>query len=51
MCCAEDCSLSVLLKCYKCVLSSYRWDNGEREKMSPWDIEPIPQEGAILFKL
>lgn len=23
-----------------------RWDNGEREKMSPWDIEPIPEEGT-----
>uniref|UniRef100_A0A3B4XQH8 Bromodomain and WD repeat domain containing 3 n=1 Tax=Seriola lalandi dorsalis TaxID=1841481 RepID=A0A3B4XQH8_SERLL len=24
-----------------------KWDNGEREKMSPWDMEPIP-EGAAL---
>lgn len=24
---------------------SHRWDNGEREKMSPWDMEPIPEEG------
>lgn len=23
----------------------FRWDNGEREKMSPWDMEPIPDEG------
>lgn len=24
-----------------------RWDNGEREKMSPWDMEPIPEEGQL----
>lgn len=30
---------------------SYRWDNGEREKMSPWDMEPIPQEGNDLLFL
>uniref|UniRef100_A0A8C1GUN5 Bromodomain and WD repeat domain containing 3 n=1 Tax=Cyprinus carpio TaxID=7962 RepID=A0A8C1GUN5_CYPCA len=28
-----------LFQCY-----IVRWDNGEREKMSPWDIEPIPEE-------
>lgn len=28
---------------------SYRWDNAEREKMSPWDMEPIPQEGNDLL--
>lgn len=22
-----------------------RWDNGEGEKMSPWDMEPIPEGG------
>jgi hypothetical protein len=22
-----------------------RWDNSEREKMSPWDMEPISDEG------
>lgn len=26
-------------------LHSIRWDNGECEKMSPWDMEPIPEEG------
>ncbi|TNN79212.1 Bromodomain and WD repeat-containing protein 3 [Liparis tanakae] len=24
-----------------------KWDNGEREKMSPWDMEPIPEEAAL----
>ncbi|KPP76894.1 bromodomain and WD repeat-containing protein 3-like [Scleropages formosus] len=28
-----------LFQCY-----AVRWDNGEREKMSPWDMEPIPEE-------
>lgn len=22
-----------------------RWDNGEIEKLSPWDVEPIPDDG------
>ena len=22
-----------------------RWDNGETEKLSPWDVEPIPEDG------
>lgn len=22
-----------------------RWDNGETEKLSPWDVEPIPDDG------
>lgn len=30
---------------YNNVFSVIRWDNGEREKMSPWDMEPIPEEG------
>ena len=21
------------------------WDNGENEKLSPWDVEPIPDNG------
>ncbi|KAI4892671.1 hypothetical protein NFI96_022685, partial [Prochilodus magdalenae] len=32
-----------LFQCY-----AVRWDNGEREKMSPWDMEPIPDEGKFL---
>uniref|UniRef100_H3D2N3 Bromodomain and WD repeat domain containing 3 n=1 Tax=Tetraodon nigroviridis TaxID=99883 RepID=H3D2N3_TETNG len=24
-----------------------KWDNGECEKMSPWDMEPIPEEAAL----
>uniref|UniRef100_A0A8C5ACP5 Bromo domain-containing protein n=1 Tax=Gadus morhua TaxID=8049 RepID=A0A8C5ACP5_GADMO len=24
-----------------------RWDNEEQEKMSPWDMEPIPEEAAL----
>lgn len=24
---------------------STRWDNGEQEKLSPWDLEPIPDDG------
>uniref|UniRef100_A0A8C9RGW8 Bromodomain and WD repeat domain containing 3 n=1 Tax=Scleropages formosus TaxID=113540 RepID=A0A8C9RGW8_SCLFO len=31
-----------LFQCY-----AVRWDNGEREKMSPWDMEPIPEEAAF----
>uniref|UniRef100_A0A8C2CCK5 Bromodomain and WD repeat domain containing 3 n=1 Tax=Cyprinus carpio TaxID=7962 RepID=A0A8C2CCK5_CYPCA len=31
-----------LFQCY-----IVRWDNGEREKMSPWDIEPIPEEAPL----
>jgi len=25
-----------------------RWDTGEKERMSPWDMEPIPDNGSIL---
>ncbi|XP_037835020.1 bromodomain and WD repeat-containing protein 3 isoform X3 [Kryptolebias marmoratus] len=31
-----------LFQCY-----SVKWDNGEEEKMSPWDMEPIPEEAAL----
>uniref|UniRef100_A0AAR2JQ93 Bromo domain-containing protein n=1 Tax=Pygocentrus nattereri TaxID=42514 RepID=A0AAR2JQ93_PYGNA len=31
-----------LFQCY-----TVRWDNGEREKMSPWDMEPIPDEAPV----
>uniref|UniRef100_A0A8C6P1E2 Bromodomain and WD repeat domain containing 3 n=1 Tax=Nothobranchius furzeri TaxID=105023 RepID=A0A8C6P1E2_NOTFU len=31
-----------LFQCY-----SVKWDNGERERMSPWDMEPIPEEAAL----
>uniref|UniRef100_A0A3Q3KJK9 Bromo domain-containing protein n=1 Tax=Monopterus albus TaxID=43700 RepID=A0A3Q3KJK9_MONAL len=31
-----------LFQCY-----AVKWDNGEREKMSPWDMEPIPEEVAL----
>ncbi|KAG2457318.1 BRWD1 protein, partial [Polypterus senegalus] len=30
-------------QCYK-----VRWDNGEIEKLSPWDVEPIPDNGNRL---
>ena len=23
------------------------WDNGDTEKMSPWDMEPIPDDGGL----
>lgn len=23
-----------------------RWDNGEIEKLSPWDVEAIPENGT-----
>ena len=26
------------------------WDNNEREKMSPWDMEPIPEGSKYVFK-
>lgn len=25
-----------------------RWDNGETEKLSPWDVEPIGDDGESL---
>lgn len=28
-----------------------RWDNGEIEKLSPWDVEPIPDDGNEDFLL
>uniref|UniRef100_A0A3Q3EFY0 Bromodomain and WD repeat domain containing 3 n=1 Tax=Labrus bergylta TaxID=56723 RepID=A0A3Q3EFY0_9LABR len=31
-----------LFQCY-----AVKWDNGEREKMSPWDMEPIPDEASL----
>ncbi|XP_051543568.1 bromodomain and WD repeat-containing protein 3-like isoform X1 [Myxocyprinus asiaticus] len=31
-----------LFQCY-----AVRWDNGEREKMSPWDMEPIHEEALV----
>uniref|UniRef100_A0A8C8E3C7 Bromodomain and WD repeat domain containing 3 n=1 Tax=Oryzias sinensis TaxID=183150 RepID=A0A8C8E3C7_9TELE len=31
-----------LFQCY-----AVKWDNGEREKMSPWDMEPIPEEALL----
>ena len=30
-------------KSYFCVFT--RWDNGETEKLSPWDVEAIPDDG------
>uniref|UniRef100_A0A673CKE0 Bromodomain and WD repeat domain containing 1 n=1 Tax=Sphaeramia orbicularis TaxID=375764 RepID=A0A673CKE0_9TELE len=30
-----------LFQCFK-----VRWDNGETEKLSPWDVEPIPDDGG-----
>lgn len=26
-----------------------RWDNGETEKLSPWDVEPIGDDGEPLY--
>lgn len=26
----------------------FSWDNGDTEKMSPWDMEPIPDDGRAL---
>uniref|UniRef100_A0A4W5LVQ0 Bromodomain and WD repeat domain containing 3 n=1 Tax=Hucho hucho TaxID=62062 RepID=A0A4W5LVQ0_9TELE len=31
-----------LFQCY-----TVKWDNSEREKMSPWDMEPIPDEAEL----
>uniref|UniRef100_A0A667XY88 Bromodomain and WD repeat domain containing 3 n=1 Tax=Myripristis murdjan TaxID=586833 RepID=A0A667XY88_9TELE len=31
-----------LFQCY-----AVKWDNGEREKMSPWDMELIPEEAVL----
>lgn len=30
-----------------CVFTS--WDNGEIEKLSPWDVEPISDDGNEIF--
>lgn len=27
-----------------------RWDNGETEKLSPWDIEAIPENGKLASR-
>ncbi|XP_077397940.1 bromodomain and WD repeat-containing protein 3 isoform X2 [Festucalex cinctus] len=31
-----------LFQCFKA-----RWDNGENEKLSPWDMEPIPDDAEL----
>ncbi|XP_051934298.1 bromodomain and WD repeat-containing protein 3 [Hippocampus zosterae] len=31
-----------LFQCFK-----VRWDNGENEKLSPWDMEPIPDDAEL----
>ncbi|XP_054649152.1 bromodomain and WD repeat-containing protein 3 isoform X3 [Dunckerocampus dactyliophorus] len=31
-----------LFQCFK-----VRWDNGENEKLSPWDVEPIPEDAEL----
>lgn len=28
------------------ILLFCRWDNGETEKLSPWDVEAIPENGT-----
>ena len=28
-----------------CLFVTIRWDNGETEKLSPWDLETIPDDG------
>lgn len=34
-----------------CILLFFNsWDNNEREKMSPWDMEPIPEGSKYAFK-
>lgn len=34
----------VFFFCCRCCVS-FSWDNGDTEKMSPWDMEPIPDDG------
>ena len=31
-------------------LLSYRWDNAEREHLSPWDLEPISDSRKFLSR-
>ena len=31
--------------------SFYRWDTGEKERMSPWDMEPIPDSGKFYANI
>lgn len=36
-------TVSLYLSNISCRFS--RWDNGETEKLSPWDVEPIGDDG------
>lgn len=36
-------ALAKSLLSYPCFFLS--WDNGDTEKMSPWDMEPVPDDG------
>lgn len=45
----KDCSVVMMMTMIiiqPCFPSS--WDNGDTEKMSPWDMEPIPDDGKKL---
>lgn len=35
-----------LFMCYE-----IRWDNGEYERMSPWDMEPLKEDSKFIFIL
>lgn len=30
-------------------LCHYSWDNGENERMSPWDLEKVDEEREYIF--
>lgn len=40
---SESCPNSLFM-CYE-----VQWDNGESERMSPWDFEPICAESKLWF--
>lgn len=38
-------TVGFMFNCFFNLIFLIRWDNGEQEKLSPWDMEPIPEEG------
>ena len=36
----ENCSVTMVM------LYLYRWDTGEVERMSPWDLQPVTERGT-----
>ena len=30
------------------IFINFSWDTGEVERMSPWDLEPVPDDGMFI---